>query len=98
MNLSRFLLEHGNYRITSPSVFQAGRTPWEQLHELNPFFRYKPVLGYAVSNENFWNRWQSEKQNAIRRIGFQPRPHGELVGSEDKVFVSLPRKWNLNDI
>ncbi len=47
--------------------------------------------GYVVPNQKFWELWESEKQNAVRKLGFEPRPYGELVGSTSKWVVSLPR-------
>ena len=47
--------------------------------------------GYAVPSKQFWELWNSEKQNAVRRLGFLPRPYGELVGSDEKWIVNLPR-------
>ena len=48
--------------------------------------------GYAVPNRRFWELWDSEKRNAVRKLGFQPRPYGELVGSTSIWVVSLPRE------
>ena len=47
--------------------------------------------GYAVPSKHFWDLWHSDKQDAVRRLGFLPRPYGELVGSTAKWIVSLPR-------
>ena len=47
--------------------------------------------GYAVPSKHFWDLWNSEKQEAVRRLGFHPRPYGELVGSTAKWIVALPR-------
>ena len=55
------------------------------------FKRIDIEKGYAVPNRKFWELWESEKQNAVRKLGFQPRPYGELVGSTSTWVVSLPR-------
>ena len=52
--------------------------------------------GYAVPSKNFWELWNSPKRDAIRRLGFQPRPYGELVGSDQKWVVSLPRHRHID--
>ena len=51
--------------------------------------------GYAVPSEYYWKLWHSDKQDAVRRLGFVPRPYGELVGSKEKWIVSLPRHRRL---
>ena len=54
--------------------------------------------GYAIPNNRFWELWDSDKQEAVRRLGFLPRPYGELVGSKSKWVVSLPRDRRLAKI
>ena len=46
--------------------------------------------GYAVPTEQFWQLW-AEKKDAVCRLGFQPPPYGDLVGSDSEWVVSLPR-------
>ena len=52
--------------------------------------------GYAVPTQQIWELWNSEKQGAVRRLGFQPRPFGDMVGSDSEWVVSLPRHIEKN--
>ena len=51
---------------------------------------------YAIPNSNYWDMWNSEKKDALRRSGFVPRPYGELVGEEQGTWVvALPARRDL---
>lgn len=51
---------------------------------------------YAIPNANYWEMWNSEKKDALRRSGFVPRPYGELVGEgQDTWVVALPARRDL---
>ena len=50
-----------------------------------------PEQRYAIPNAHYWEMWNSDKKDALRRLGFVPRPHGELVGEPPGTWiVSLP--------
>ena len=51
---------------------------------------------YAIPNQNYWEMWNGEKKNALRKLGFVPRPYGELVGEPQGTWVvSLPKRRNI---
>ena len=61
------------------------------IYESFLFTEINTEKGYAVPSKHFWALWNSEKRTTVRRLGFQPRPFGELVGSKAKWIVNLPR-------
>ena len=44
---------------------------------------------YCVPKQEFWDMWHSDKKDAIRRLGFIPRPCGELFGETCKWVVLI---------
>ena len=44
---------------------------------------------YCVPKQAFWDMWHSDKKDAIRRLGFIPRPCGELFGETCKWVVII---------
>ena len=54
---------------------------------------------YAIPNQNYWDMWNGEKKNALRKLGFVPRPYDELVGEEKGAWVvSLPKHRNISKL
>lgn len=44
---------------------------------------------YCVPKKEFWDMWHSDKKDAIRRLGFMPRPCGKDFGERCKWVVLL---------
>ena len=42
---------------------------------------------YCIPKQAFWDMWHSDKKDAIRRLGFMPRPCGEVFGERCKWVV-----------
>ena len=42
---------------------------------------------YCVPKQAFWDMWHSDKKDAIRRLGFMPRPCGKDFGERCKWVV-----------
>ena len=54
---------------------------------------------YAIPNQKYWDMWNGEKKNALRKLGFVPRPYGELVGEEAGTWVvSLPTRGDIRKL
>lgn len=51
------------------------------------FSKIDEMRGYCVPKQEFWDMWHSDKKDAIRRLGFMPRPCGKDFGERCKWVV-----------